>query len=379
MRIVLDAIGGDHAPAAPVAGAVQAARELGVEIVLVGPEAPIRAELAKHNTDGLHLPVVDAPELIEMDEHPVKAVRRKQRSSVAVGLRLVRDREADAFVSAGHSGATMAGAVFILGRIAGIERPCLATVFPSVRGTIVVADVGANTDSKPEYLLQFARMTSTYARLVLGIANPRVALLANGEEASKGDKLVQDAHELLKASDLQFVGNAEPKDALVGDVADVIVADGFVGNLFLKTAEAVAKFAIKKVQRELTGSGVALRAVAGLVPAALLIATSKDKPRTALASLLGGTVLLGAVVAPAVRSMAKTLDYRAYGGAPLLGVDGIAIIAHGKSDASAVVNAIRRAKESVERGLVAAIAAETQTENQEPRTENQKPPITPTA
>lgn len=363
MRIVLDAIGGDHAPEAPVAGAVQAARELGVEVVLVGPEAQVKAELARHNTVGLNLPVVDAPELIEMDEHPVKAVRRKQQSSVAVGMRLVRDGEADAFVSAGHSGATMAGAVFILGRVSGVERPCLATVFPSVHGTIVVADVGANTDSKPEYLVQFARMTSIYARLVLGVTNPRVALLANGEEASKGDKLVQDTHELLKGSDLNFVGNAEPKDALVGGVADVVIADGFVGNLFLKTAEAVAKFAIKKIQHELSGPGVALRALGGLVPAALLVATSKHKGRTLLASLVGGPAVLGTVLAPAIVKMAKTLDYRAYGGAPLLGVDGVAIIAHGKSDATAIVNAIRRAKESVDRGLVAAIAQSVETVN----------------
>src|SRR5918998_6097744 len=218
MRIILDALGGDHAPQQTVAGAVAAARELNVEIVLVGPEAPIRAELAKHATTGLSLPVVDAPELIEMDEHPVQAVRRKRNSSVAVGLRMVRDGEADAFVSAGHSGATMAGALFILGRIGNIERPCLTTVFPSLNNHLVVADVGATTDSKPEYLVQFAHMSSLYAQLVLGLERPRVALLANGEEDTKGDKLVQDTHALLRASSLNFVGNAEPKDALVGGI-----------------------------------------------------------------------------------------------------------------------------------------------------------------
>jgi glycerol-3-phosphate acyltransferase PlsX len=356
MRIVLDAIGGDHAPAAPVAAAVEAARTLGVEIVLVGPAAQIQTELARHDTAGLALPVVDAPDLIEMDEHPVQAVRRKKQSSVAVGLRMVRDGEADAFVSAGHSGATMAGAVFILGRAPGVERPALASVFPALKGRIVVADVGANTDSKPEYLLQSARMTSLYAQLVLGVAQPRVGLLANGEEDSKGDKLVQEAHALLKGSDLNFVGNAEPKDALVGDVIDVLIADGFVGNLFLKGAEAVAKFAVKQIQHELSGPGVALRALAGLVPTALLVATSKQKGRVLLASLIGAPVVLGVVLAPAVRNMAQALDYRAYGGAPLLGVNGVAIIAHGKSDPAALVNAIRRATESVERGLVAAIA-----------------------
>lgn len=360
MRIVLDAIGGDHAPAEVVAGAIRAARELGVEIVLTGPEAQIKAELAKHDTTHLALPVVDAPELIGMDEHPVQAVRRKKQSPVAVGLRMVRDGEADAFVSAGHSGATMAGAVFIVGRAPGIERPALTTIFPSLKGTIVVADVGANTDSKPEYLLQWARVASVYARIMLGVSNPRVALLANGEESSKGDKLVQDAHELLRSSDLNFVGNAEPKDALVGDVADVIIADGFVGNLFLKTSEAVARFAIRRIQRELSGSGVALRAFAGLLPAALLVATSKQRGRVLLASLIGAPAVLGAVLAPAIRNLAKSLDYRAYGGVPLLGVNGVVIIAHGKSDATAVASAIRRAKESVDRGLVAAIAQPVQ-------------------
>jgi len=304
MRIVLDAIGGDRAPEQTVAGAVEAARELDVEVVLVGPEAPIRAELAKHAIDGLRLPVVDAPESIAMDEHPVQAVRRKKNSSVAVGLRMVRDGEADAFVSAGHSGATLAGAVFILGRAPGIERPCLASIFPTVDGTMVVADMGATTDSKPEYLVQFARMTSLYAQLVLGIARPRVALLANGEEDTKGDKLVQDAHALLRGSGLNFVGNAEPKDALVGGIADVLIADGFVGNLFIKTSEAVAKFALDKLRRELRGRDVALRAAAGLVPAALLVAFSKDRPSTLLAALAGAPALLGAVLAPAVRLMA---------------------------------------------------------------------------
>lgn len=361
MRIVLDAIGGDHAPKEPIAGAVAAARELGVEVVLVGPAEVLRRELRHHNTAGLSLPIVDAPELIEMDEHPVQAVRRKKQSSVAVGLRMVRDGEADAFVSAGHSGATMAGAVFILGRITGIERPALVTVFPALQGTIVVADVGANTDSKPEYLLQWARMASLYAELLLGVERPRVALLANGEEDSKGDKLVQDAHGLLKASSLHFVGNAEPKDALVGDVADVVIADGFVGNLFLKGAEAVAKFGVKKVQRELNTPAVLLRALGGIVPTVLLVATSKDKPRTLVAGLIGGASVLGAVLAPAAVNLAKSLDYRAYGGVPLLGVNGITIIAHGKSDAAAITSALRRAKESVDRGLVAAIAAAERT------------------
>ncbi len=355
MRIVLDAIGGDHAPAATVAGAVQAARDLSVEVILTGPQEQIEAELAGHNTTGLSLRVVDAPEIIEMDDHAVQAIRRKKNSSIAVGLRLVRDGEADAFVSAGHSGATMAGAVFILGRVEGIERPALITVFPAIQGQIIVGDVGANTDSKPEYLVQWAQMASLYAQIVRGVSRPRVALLANGEEDTKGDKLVQDAHALLKQTDLHFIGNAEPKDALTGNVADVIIADGFVGNLFLKGAEATAKFAVKLLQRELSGSGMALRALAGFVPTLLLMATSKEKGRTLLASLVGAPAVLGAVLAPAIVNLRKSLDYRAYGGVPLVGVNHVAIIAHGKSDAAAIASALARAKEAVDRGLVDAI------------------------
>jgi len=353
MKIVLDAIGGDHAPAQTVAGAVAAARASGVEVVLTGPEQRIAAELAKHNTAGLRLPIVDAPELIEMNEHPVKAVRRKQNSSIAVGLRLVRDRQADAFVSAGHSGATMAGALFILGRIGNIERPCLTTVFPSVNGRLVVADVGATTDSRPEYLLQFAQMSSLYAQLILGLERPRVALLANGEEEIKGDKLVQDAHALLKTSDLNFVGNAEPKDAMAGDVTDVLIADGFVGNLFLKQAEATAKFAAVKAKQAFMPR-IGLRAALGLSPLALLAALSPAPAWVVGAGLAGIPAFLGAVAAP-LYGLRKALDYRAYGGVPLLGVDGVTIIAHGKSDAKAIASAIHRAKEAVDRGLVAAI------------------------
>ncbi|HEY1013973.1 MAG TPA: phosphate acyltransferase PlsX, partial [Herpetosiphonaceae bacterium] len=251
MRIVLDASGGDHAPAATVAGAVAAARASGDQIILVGDEPSIRAELARHATDGLDLPVVHAPEQIEMTEHPAQAIRRKRNSPVAIGLRLVRDGAADAFVSAGHSGATMAGALFILGRIKGIERPCLATRFPTINGWTLLVDSGATTDCKPEYLVQFAQMGHIYAQRIMQIAQPRVGLLANGEESNKGDKLVQDAHALLAGGEaaVNFVGNIEPKDMLINDAADVVVADGFVGNLVLKFGEAVFKLTTTAIGR----------------------------------------------------------------------------------------------------------------------------------
>ena len=355
MRIVVDATGGDHAPEQPVRGAVLAARELGCAIILVGPQAQVEAELAKLPSHGLDIIVADAPETIEMDEAPAQAVRRKDRSPHVVGLRLVRDGAADAFVSAGHSGATMAGATLILGRIRGIERPALATIFPARERPILLLDIGATTDCKPEYLEQFAHMGSVYAERSLGYARPRVALLANGEEDTKGDKLVQDAHVLLRRSNLNFVGNAEPKDALVGGVCDVLVCDGFVGNLFIKQAEAIvrlaAELALAEIKRDLPR-----RLLPGLLPAALLLGMKRTRAG-ALLWMLGATpALLGSLLVPPLLRFRTKADYRAYGGAPLLGLRGVAIVAHGKSDAEAVASAIRQANEAVERRSVIGIA-----------------------
>jgi glycerol-3-phosphate acyltransferase PlsX len=354
---VLDAAGGDHAPEEPVLAAVQAARELGCEIVLVGPEAAIRAELARHRTAGLRLEIVDAPEVIGMDEHPAQAIRRKPRSSHVVGLKMVRDGLADAFVSAGHSGATMAAATLVLGRIRGIERPALAILFPSRDRMFLLLDIGATTDCKPEYLLQFAQMGSIYADRALGVRNPRVALLSNGEEASKGDRLVQEAYTLLRASDLHFVGNAEPKDALLAGVCDVLVCDGFVGNMFIKQAQAVVKLALTLAKDE-TRRGLPLRLAAGLLPTALLALLGRGG--LAWGGLLGVFVaapaLLASLLVAPLRRVRRKADYRFYGGGPLLGVRGVAIIAHGKSDAAAIAMAIRQAAEAVERGAVTGIA-----------------------
>jgi glycerol-3-phosphate acyltransferase PlsX len=354
---VLDAAGGDHAPEQTVRGAVLAARELGCEIVLAGPEAAVRAELARQRTRGLCLEVVDAPEVIAMDEHPAQAVRRKARSPHAVGLRLVRDGQADAFVSAGHSGATMAAATLILGRIRGIERPALAILFPSREKMFLLLDIGATTDCKPEYLLQFARMGSIYAERALGYRNPRVALLANGEEATKGDRLVQEAYPLLRASGLNFVGNAEPKDALLGSVCDVLVCDGFVGNLFIKQAQAVVKLALTLVKDE-TRRGLPWRLAPGLLPAALLAAFGRGGARWGglLGTFGAAPALLGGLLGPPLLRVRRKADYRFYGGGPLLGVKGVAIIAHGKSDAAAVAMAIHQAFEAVQRGAVTGIA-----------------------
>jgi phosphate acyltransferase len=369
VRIVLDASGGDHAPEQPVRGAVLAARELGCQIVLVGPEAAIRAELAKHRTTGLDLEVLDAPEVIEMDEHPALAVRRKTRSSHVVGLRLVRDGQADAFVSAGHSGATMAAATLILGRIRGIERPALAILFPSRKRMFLLLDIGATTDCKPEYLLQFAQMGSLYAERGLGIDHPRVALLANGEEASKGDRLVQEAHKLLRQSGaLNFIGNAEPKDALSGSVCDVLVCDGFVGNMFIKQAQAVVRLSLE-LARDEVGRELPQRLLPSLLAVGGMLWLGRQGLRQAglfaLLGLLGAApALLSNLLIPALARVRRKADYRSYGGGPLLGVKGVAIVAHGKSDAAAITSALRQAVAAVERGAVIGIAEMIEAEHE---------------
>lgn len=332
MRIALDAMGGDDAPVSPVAGAVMAAKEAAaanrdMTIILVGREEVVRAELRKHDLSGgleSRLPIVNATEVVEMHEHPAQAVRRKKDSSVVVGLNLVKKGEADAFVSAGHSGATMAGATLgAPGRIKGVERPALATVFPSKAGPILVLDVGANTEVKPEYLVQFAQMGVVYAQKVLKKSNPRVGLLSNGEEESKGTALVQETHQLLKQTPgINFAGNAEGKDVLEGSF-DVVVTDGFTGNVMLKTTEGVASMILKIIREELT-SNLAFK-------------------------------LLALGLKPAFGKIKDRMDYEKYGGAPLLGVNGIVIITHGRMKPEGIKNAIRVAGETFQNGTTEGI------------------------
>ena len=245
MRIVLDAMGSDGRPGPDVAGGVMAAREWRDEIILVGPEEVVRAELARHKTDGLPITVVHAPQVIEMHEH-TEAVKRKKDSSIRVGMRLVKSGEADAFVSAGNTAAVLASALFDLGRLRGpggarIRRPALATIYPVSPTPVLLLDNGATADCKPEYLLQFARMGAAYVEHIWNIPNPRIGLISNGEEADKGNMMVRDTYAVLAASDLNFVGNVEPKEVTKG-VTDVALTDGFTGNVMLKTTEAVASF-----------------------------------------------------------------------------------------------------------------------------------------
>lgn len=334
-RIVLDAMGGDHAPSVVIDGAVEAVRELGVEVVLVGPEDEIKRELGRHETAGLQLSVVHASEVVEMDEH-VDAVKRKRDASIRVGMRLVREGEADAFVSAGNSGAVMASAIFDVRRIRGIKRPALAVVYPAAPTPALLIDNGANTDPTPENLVQFAQMGSVYAERLMGIANPRVAIVSNGEEPDKGNRLVRETYPLLQASGVNFVGNVEGKDVCKG-VADVIVTDGFTGNVMIKLSEGLVSFLARYIKNELT-NGIRGKLALALMAPGLIVA-------------LPGLAL----IVPALRRIAKRMDYAEYGGAPLLGVDGVVIIAHGRSNARAIKNAVRVASESVDAALVEVI------------------------
>jgi len=322
MKIVLDAMGGDFGPAPNVEAAVSAAREFGWEIALVGRQELIRPLLVQHNTANLHLPIVHASEVIEMGEHPAQAVKTKKNSSMVVGMQMVRNGDADAFVTMGNTGGALAAALFHLGRIQGIQRPALSAVFPTAKGWVLLLDVGANADCKPEYLLQFALMGSIYAERVMGIRNPRVGLISNGEEETKGSKLVQAAHRLLKQAPLNFIGNVEGRNLPAGS-ADVFVTDGFTGNVMIKLAEGMGEF-IKGMLRE-------------------------EIMRTTIGKL-GGLLIKDALT-----RISKRTDYQEIGGAPLLGVDGVVIIGHGRSQARAIRSALMRAAEAVERGVVDAI------------------------
>ena len=321
MRIAVDAMGGDFAPAQVVLGAAQAATEYGIDISLVGLPSVVQPLLDSHP----RLQLVPCTQVIGMEEHPAQAVRAKLDSSMSVCARMCREHRADGWISAGNSGAIMAAALFIQGRIKGIERPALGSIVPTQDGFAYFLDVGANVDSKPEYLVQFASMGSIYAREMLGRANPRVGLLSNGEEDGKGDELVKETSKRLKESLKGFVGNIEPKD-IYGARADVIVADGFVGNVAIKMAEATAEFLFRNLREEI--------------------------PKT-MRGKLGGLL-----IRPGVRQLRARVDWREFGGAPLLGIDGVAVVAHGRSDARAIKNAIRVTRDAVQNQLVGKIRAE---------------------
>lgn len=309
MRIAVDASGGDHAPEAAVAGALEAARQGVAEIVLVGPAEAVTAELRRLGGEGLPVEVVDAPEVIGPADSPVDAVKRKKRSSIVIGTALVKEGAADAFVSAGNTGALMAAGLFGCGRIPGVRRPAISGIFPTIDGEgCLVLDLGAHMDASPLNLYQYAVMGAVFAEKVRGVPRPRVGLLNVGTEENKGNELTREAYQLLKNSALNFVGNVEGRD-IFAHTADVVVCDGFVGNVLLKTLEGLGGGMIALLRKELTSGW-------------------REKV---------GTL----VVRPALRRFGRAVDYREYGGAPILGVDGVIIKCHGSSDRRAMLNGIR--------------------------------------
>ncbi|WP_373526557.1 phosphate acyltransferase PlsX [Nostoc sp.] len=327
VRIAIDAMGGDHAPSEIVAGALRAREELGVNILLVGDPQQIEAALPPKTNLG-QVEIVTAKDAIAMDEEPLNAVRRKPKASINVAMDLVKQQQADAVFSAGHSGAAMASALLRLGRLPGIDRPAIGTVFPTVIAgkPVLVLDVGANVDCRPKFLEQFGVMGSAYSQYVLGTDEPKVGLLNIGEENSKGNDAAVRAHQMLSEnSQINFIGNAEGRDVLSGRF-DVIVCDGFVGNILLKFAEAVGEVILQILREELP------QGLHGQIGSALL--------------------------KPNLKRIKQRMDHAEHGGALLLGVAGVCLIGHGSSQAPSVFNAIRMAKEAVDNQVIQRIQSQ---------------------
>ncbi|MBM6731564.1 phosphate acyltransferase PlsX [Megasphaera stantonii] len=325
MKIAVDAMGGDYAPEEVVLGAIEAVKSYSLDVVLVGDTNKIEEVLNRYGAkDNSHLSIVHASQVIDMGEHPAQAIRKKKDASIVVATQLVKDGACDAVVAPGSTGAAVTAALLGLGRIKGIERPCIATPIPSKKGITVLLDSGANANSKPKHLVEGAIMGSHYAKYILGVDKPTVGLLNIGEEASKGNELAQATYPLLeKLKTISFYGNVEGRDIPKGTV-DVVVCDGFVGNVILKFGEGMAMFIIRLVKDTIKSSGFIAK--------------------------------LGALaVYPALRTLKKRLDFTEYGGAPLLGVDGSFIICHGSSKAKAIKNAIRVAGELAQQDVVGHI------------------------
>jgi glycerol-3-phosphate acyltransferase PlsX len=323
IRIAVDAMGGDFAPASEVEGALEAAHDLGVGVILVGRSEQIKAELDRQRRNrtlgrgftwrSSQVEIVEAPEVITMNDPVAIAVRRKKNSSIRVAAKLVRDGQAQALVSAGNTGAVMMTSKLVIGALSNVDRPALATVLPTLTGQgTVILDVGANAECKPQHLYDFAVMGSLYSTAIVGIPNPRVGLLSIGEEEIKGNDLTKEAFKLLRHSSLNFIGNIEGRDMFTSQ-ADVIVCDGFTGNVALKTSEGVFEFIMRLLRHELKAS---IQTKAGAL-----------------------------LTRPAFQKFKKRLDYAEYGGAPLLGINGVTVICHGRSSGKAIRNAIRVARD----------------------------------
>lgn len=326
MRVALDAMGGDYAPSVTVEGAVETVDEHeDIDIILIGDEAVIRKELGNKRYNANRVSLRHASQVVEMHDSPTSAMRKKKDSSIRIGIDLVKSGEADAFVSAGHSGVVMATSLLVLGTSREVDRPAIATIMPTLKDTFVLLDAGANVDCKPENLLQFALMGNTYCKLVLGKPEPKVALLSIGEEDTKGNELTKIAFKLIKGTRLNFIGNIEGKDIFTGK-ADVVVCDGFIGNIALKISEGLAETILKMLKREITS-----------------VSTGRI-----------GYLMMK----PAIRNFKKKTDYDEYGGAPLLGINGTCIISHGRSTAKAIKNALRVAADYSAKKVYEAISTD---------------------
>lgn len=322
MPIILDMMGSDKYPEPEIPAAIEAAKEINDELILVGDTNLFQQKILELGGNKLPITFVHAPDVIEMTDKPVEGTRQKPNNSMAVGIRLIKEGKGDAFVTAGNTGAAMFNSIRTLGRIEGVQRPALSALFPTRSGQCIVLDIGANVDCRPEFLYQFAILGSVYAEKVLGKENPRVGLLSNGEEPGKGNQLIKDTFPLIEKSGVNFIGNVEGKE-LFGGAADVVVTDGFVGNVLVKSSEAVAKLITEILKEELMSSF---------------------------------TTKLGALLAkPAFSRIKKLVDPSEVGAAPLLGIDGLVFVGHGRSDSRALVSAIRLAHQTVKIGLIQSI------------------------
>jgi glycerol-3-phosphate acyltransferase PlsX len=322
MPIILDMMGSDKYPDPEIQAAIIAAKELKEEIILVGDTGLYEKKIKELGGDSLPLTYVFAPDVIEMDDKPVEGTRLKPNNSMAVGIKLIKEGKGQAFVTAGNTGAAMFNAIRTLGRIEGVQRPALSAIFPTKTGRCIVLDIGANVDCRPEFLYQFAILGSIYAEKVLGKQKPRVGLLSNGEEPGKGNQLIKDTFPLIEKSGLNFIGNVEGKE-LFGGEADVVVTDGFVGNVLVKSSEAVSKLITDILKQE-------------------LMSTFFTK--------------IGAMLAkPAFSKIKKLVDPSEVGAAPLLGINGLVFVGHGRSDSRAIVSAIRLAHQTINLDLLTAL------------------------
>ncbi|QXM05885.1 phosphate acyltransferase PlsX [Crassaminicella indica] len=326
MRIAVDGMGGDHAPKEIVKGCIECINEVDdIDIFLIGQKNLIEKELEKYAFDSTRIKIIHASEIITNEDKPVKAVRRKKDSSMIVGLNLLKERKVEAFISAGNTGALLAGSLFNLGRIKGIDRPAIASVYPTTKGISLLVDAGANAECKARNLLEFGLMGSVYVEKVLGKENPSIGLANIGIEEGKGTQLIKESFELFKKTDLNFCGNAEVRDLPKG-IVDVIVCDGFVGNVILKLTEGVAMTIMSMLKEQFTKNFI---------------------------NKIGAAILKGSL-----KEFKKNLDYTEYGGAPLLGINGAVVKAHGSSNAKAIKNAIKQAKIFVEGEVVQIINRE---------------------